>query len=228
MTVPLSVIIPVLNEADIINRTLSHLESFAVEGNLEIIVVDADPLGATIRAITRRCVRRITGTKGRGAQLNRGAAVASGKTLLFLHADTTLPEDALKKIAQCMEDPDTAAGAFDLGIESESIAFRFIEAAVYLRTRLTHIPYGDQAIFLRHDIFHHIGGYGEIPLMEDVEMMGRVKRAGGKIVIIPSKVRTSARRWEKTGIVFCTLRNWVLIILYLVGISPERLAKYYR
>ncbi|MEE8398094.1 MAG: TIGR04283 family arsenosugar biosynthesis glycosyltransferase [Desulfobacterales bacterium] len=228
MTVLLSIIIPVWNEAQTINATLSHLESLTSEGELEIIVVDADPGGATIHAITRSDAQKIIGTRGRGAQLNRGAVAASGKTLLFLHADTILPDDGLTAIVPCMEDPDISGGAFDLGIGSGKIAFRLIEAMVYLRTRLTHIPYGDQAIFLRSDVFHSIGGYREMALMEDVELMGRVKRAGHRITIIPTKVRTSARRWEKEGILRCTLRNWSLMALYLMGVSPERLANYYR
>ena len=228
MTYPLSIIIPVLNEAHAINQTLSRLKVPEGGGGVEILVVDADPKGETIHAITQSHVRKIIGTRGRGAQLNRGAAEASGKILLFLHADTILPGGTLKAIVRCMKDADIAGGAFDLGIESEKSVFRLIEAAVYLRTRLTHIPYGDQAIFLRRDIFHQIGGYKEIPLMEDVELMRRIKRAGGKIIIIPSKVQTSARRWEKEGIIWCTLRNWTVTALYLMGISPERLARYYR
>ncbi|MCK5255532.1 MAG: glycosyl transferase family 2, partial [Deltaproteobacteria bacterium] len=95
-------------------------------------------------------------------------------------------------------------------------------------SRFTRIPYGDQIIFLRKDYFNKIGGYKEIPLMEDVELMQRIKRQGDKICILTDKVVTSPRRWEKEGIIFCTLRNWIILTLYMIGISPSKLAKYYK
>jgi hypothetical protein len=120
------------------------------------------------------------------------------------------------------------AGSFDLGIRSEKKAFRLIEKMVFFRSRLTKIPYGDQAFFIERKFFAKLGGYKEIPIMEDVELMRRIKAAGGKIAIIPNPVQTSPRRWEREGILYCTLRNWILVMLYFFGVSPERLSKLYR
>jgi len=166
--------------------------------------------------------------RGRARQMNKGAVHAGGKILLFLHADTLLPEGALQRISALMEKGAVVAGAFELGIDSARPVFRIIEKAASLRSRILRIPYGDQAIFIRKDYFRALGGFREIPLMEDVELMRRIKKAGDRISIIPEKVKTSPRRWEKEGILFCTLRNWTLISLYFLGVSPERLAKFYR
>ena len=199
-----------------------------MEGSYEIIIVDGDPVGDTISVVKNRKVIKILGKKGRGIQLNTGAEAASGIMLLFLHADTFLASDCLNHIVRIGQQSDVVGGAFDLGIKSERKVFRIIEGMVFLRTRLTHIPYGDQAIFVRREFFNRIGGFKEIPIMEDVELMQRIKNLGGKIAIVPSKALTSSRRWEKEGVVFCTLRNWVLITLFLMGVSPIRLSKFYR
>ena len=105
--------------------------------------------------------------------------------------------------------------------------FRITEKFVFLRTRLTGVPFGDQAIFIRRAYFEKIGGYRDIPLMEDVEIMGRIKKRGDRIFIIPAKVLTSPRRWEREGIIFCTFRNWTMQMLYAMGVPPERLQKWY-
>jgi hypothetical protein len=120
------------------------------------------------------------------------------------------------------------AGAFDLGIDTTRRIFRITEKYVFLRTRLTRIPFGDQAIFIRREYFEKIGGYKDIPLMEDVEIMRRIRKSGNRICIIPAKVRTSPRRWEKGGILMSTFRNWTLQMLYALGVSPEQLQKYYQ
>jgi rSAM/selenodomain-associated transferase 2 len=160
--------------------------------------------------------------------MNCGAAKSSGEILIFLHADTHLPMNSLHRIATAMENKTFVGGAFDLGIDSERFAFRIIEKMASLRSRLTRIPYGDQTIFIRRDYFQSLGGFKDIPIMEDVELMRRIKRRQGKINILKDKVKTSPRRWETEGIVFCTLRNWFLITLYLLGAKPETLAKLYK
>ncbi len=224
----LSIIIPVLNESSIINRTIGHLVGLDPHGTVEIVVVDGSPTGDTIHSITWETVKKVLSRKGRGVQMNRGAEVARGDVLLFLHADTCLPPGAPDMIHTQLQSKDRVGGAFDLGIDSNKIGYRLIEWMVYLRSRMTRIPYGDQAIFIRRDYFVKLGGFNEIPLMEEVELMQRVKKERGKIVIIPAKVKTSARRWEKEGIVRCTLRNWCLILFYWFGVPPEKLSKYYR
>ena len=160
--------------------------------------------------------------------MNEGAALAEGNTLLFLHVDTRLPKDALGLIGSVMENNRYVAGAFDLGIKSSKPIFRIIERAASLRSRVTRIPFGDQGIFIRKDYFMKVGGYREIPVMEDVEIMDRIKKQGGRIYIIPRKVSTDSRRWEQEGVVRCTLRNWMLQILYFLGVSPHKLARFYK
>jgi rSAM/selenodomain-associated transferase 2 len=224
----ISVIIPVLDEAQGINDVIAHIRSQAAVDAVEIIVVDGDPAGGTIRAISHPGIITAVAEKGRGSQMNCGAIRATGHILLFLHADTFLPPNALARIRNCMEVTRHAGGAFDMGIDSERKVFRITERYVAWRTRLTRIPFGDQAIFVRRDYFERIGGYRDIPIMEDVDLMRRIRRRGDAICIVPEKVMTSARRWEKDGIVFGTLRNWMLQALYCCGVSPERLARFYR
>ncbi|MHC4243154.1 MAG: TIGR04283 family arsenosugar biosynthesis glycosyltransferase [Planctomycetota bacterium] len=222
-----SIIIPVLNEQDQINTFLKKIKEQDFEDYFEIIVVDGDPLGGTIEAIQDKDITCITSPKGRGLQMNAGAAVAQGEILIFLHADTALPKNALKKIDEAMRDPLYVGGAFDLWIDSDRLFLKYISVRASLRSRWNRIPYGDQAIFIRKKYFDQIGGYKEIPLMEDVDLMRRIKKDGKKIFILPDKVTTSARRWESDGILYTTMRNQILIRLFYLGISPHRLAKYY-
>jgi rSAM/selenodomain-associated transferase 2 len=228
MTPSVSIIIPVFHEAAVIDLTLAGLRRQTFAGNMEIVVVDASPQGDTLGAIQDKRIKKTHGKKGRGAQMNRGAEIAGGDIFLFLHADTALGEGALEKAAAVCADPDIAGGAFDLGIDSEGPVYRIIERAASLRSRITRIPYGDQAIFLKAGLFRQIGGFRDIPIMEDVDLMRRVKRSGARIEILPIRVFTSARRWEREGVVFCTLRNWSLIAFYLLGSPPDRLARFYR
>jgi len=206
---------------------ISHLRSLPRSGDVEIIVVDGDREGSTISAITDGAVIAILSEKGRARQMNHGARTASGGILLFLHADAMLPNDALLRIGSAMKNPLFGAGAFELGIASQKRIFRITEKYVALRTRFTRVPFGDQALFFRKSYFELIGGFEDIPLMEDVELMRRIRRRKDRICIIPEKVIVSPRRWEREGIFYCTLRNWFLQVLYAGGVSPERLAKWY-
>ena len=224
----LSLIIPVLSEAEIIGGTLDHIRELDTDGTVEIIIVDGDSEGSTIGAIKAEGVRTEVAEKGRARQSNHGAALATGDVLLFLHADTLLPLNAFALIRATMKDNRCVGGAFDLGFNTRRTIFRIAESYVFLRTRLTKIPYGDQAIFIRRDFFEKLGGYRDLPIMEDVDLMKRIRKRGDKIRIIPEKVRTSPRRYEQEGVVFCTLRNWLLQISYALGISPERLVKWYK
>jgi rSAM/selenodomain-associated transferase 2 len=223
-----SIIIPVYHEAGAIEGCIAHLHDLTLDSAVEIVIVDGDPQGSTIKVIQDKQVIKSISQKGRARQMNRGASLASGDILLFLHADTLLPPDALAMVRSCMNNAFNVAGAFDLGIRTDRRIFRITERYVALRTRLTRIPYGDQAIFMRREYFEEIGGYKDIPLMEDVEIMQRIKKRGDRICIIPKKVMTSPRRWEQEGILFCTLRNLVVQFFYYLGVSPERLAKFYR
>lgn len=224
----ISIIIPVLHEANRINFTIDHVCGQVFHEDYEIIVVDGDSHGETIKAIAREEVKSILSSRGRALQMNAGADAARGEILLFLHADTRLPHGALQKISLVMERIQYVAGAFDLEIDSHKLALRIIARAASMRSRFTRIPYGDQAIFIRRDYFRRMGCYKNIPLMEDVELMRRIRKSGDKIYIISDKVSTSPRRWEKEGIIYCSLRNIIIANLYYMGVSPDKLVRYYR
>jgi rSAM/selenodomain-associated transferase 2 len=224
----LSLIIPVWSEAKSISETIQHVRELDADGTTEIIVVDGDPEGSTISAIKTEGVRTAIAEKGRARQMNHGAALATGDVLLFLHADTLLPPDAFALVRATMSDKRFVGGAFDLGFNTRRKIFRITESYVFLRTRLTKIPFGDQAIFIQRDFFEKLGGYRDIPVMEDVELMKRNRKRAGPISIIPVKVRTSVRRYEREGVLRCTLRNVLMQASYAFGVSPERLVKWYK
>ncbi len=228
MSTQISIIIPVFHEGDIISNTLIHIRKSFGNPAPEIIVADGGPEQDSLDAVKEKAVKKISSPKGRGRQMNSGAAAAAGDILLFLHADTRLPDRAGEKIIRVLRKKHYAAGAFSLGIDSVKKRYRLLEKAANLRTRISRIPYGDQAFFIRKDIFSAAGGFRDIPIMEDVELMRRIKRKGLKIYIIPDPVMTSARRWEKEGLLYGMLRNRFLILLFAWGISPEKLLQYYR
>lgn len=223
----ISVVIPVLHEGEHINDVLTSLKVSSNGRPYEAIVVDGDPASGTIAHIKDSRVITLSAPKGRAKQMNEGAARAKGEILLFLHADTLLPADALAKIDEALSDESYIGGAFDLGIQNGRRIFQLIGWCASLKHRLTRVPYGDQAIFMRRKSFEELGGYPEIPLMEDVELMKRIKRKGWRIIILCDAVKTSSRKWEKDGVAYTIFRNWMLQTLYLLGMPAERLVKYY-
>lgn len=228
MSTGISVIIPVLHERDRINRLIEHLRQQESPVPLEIIVVDGSVSGDTLQAIDAHDIIKVHTGKGRGLQMNKGAQGAQGEILLFLHADTLLPDNGIRKIVNVMEKGQCMVGAFDLGIETDHWLVCLTQYTASIRSRITRLPYGDQAIFIRKDLFQTMGGYREIPLMEDVELMNRIKKAGRTICFIPDRVTTSGRRWNEEGPYYATFRNWLLITLYCMGASPSWLARFYR
>lgn len=223
----ISIIIPVYQEGVGINRTLHHLRSIPGSAGCEIIIVDGHPEESTLSAIDDETVIPVHAEKGRGCQMNAGAQAASGDMLLFLHADTRLPPGALSRITSVKAEGALVGGAFSLRIDSGRIFFRIIEVLTNLRARLTRVPYGDQAIFLRRSYFYDIGGYREIPLLEDVDLMRRIRKRGDRIVLLPEAVVTSSRRWDREGLFYGTLRNRMIMMLYHLGVKPERLVRFY-
>lgn len=224
----LSVIVPVLHEPRQIKARIDSLvEMAATDGAMEVIVVDGSPHGESLRSLHGLPLRTAIAPQGRSLQMNAGASLAIGTLLLFLHVDTELPFEAPSLIRQALAG-QVIAGAFDLKIKSENVALKFIALTASLRSRLTRAPYGDQAIFVRKDYFSRMGMYAPIPIMEDVELMRRIRRQGDPITILKTPVYTSARRWEKEGVLRGTLRNWVLRLLYHLGVRPETLARAYR
>lgn len=160
--------------------------------------------------------------------MNEGAKYASSDILLFLHADTILPNNAFTYILNIFSNKNIGAGAFDLSFDSNKLALKIIAKTASIRSRITKIPYGDQAIFIRKKVFEDIGGYENINLMEDVNLMQKLKRKKYKINILKYKIITSSRKWKQKGIFFTTARNWILIILYYLKIDPNKLANFYK
>ncbi|XGV88572.2 MAG: TIGR04282 family arsenosugar biosynthesis glycosyltransferase [Limnothrix sp. BL-A-16] len=251
--IALSVIMPVLNEGEWIQKTLDHLAEISGQIPYEVIVVDGDLAGSTLQYLpSDRPVRGITAARGRGLQMNAGAAISRGEILLFLHADTQLPATAFQSISQLFDpapNPDhtpnfgskglkplvpndgagdqLVGGAFDLAIASSRWILRTIARVASVRSRLTRLPYGDQAIFIRRSAFLELGGYPEIPIMEDVALMRSIRWRGWRIRILPDRVLTSSRRWEREGVWRCTLRNWTILLAYFAGVSPWTLLAWY-
>ncbi|MFO7556905.1 MAG: TIGR04283 family arsenosugar biosynthesis glycosyltransferase [Desulfobacterales bacterium] len=219
----ISVIIPALNEADNIAETLS---SIGYGNNTEVIVVDGGSHDDTVSIAKTRGARVIKGSPPRSRQMNQGADAASGDVLLFLHADTRLPENFDRHILGVIKLPGISAGAFTLHIDSPVFSLRLIERIANLRSRCLKTPYGDQAIFVLSSTFHELGGFPDIPIMEDFELIRKLRKKGD-IVTLPEPVQTSARRWLNFGILKTTLINQLIIVSYFMGISPVGIARLY-
>jgi rSAM/selenodomain-associated transferase 2 len=217
-----SIIVPVLADAEALARLLRHLPP---DPRQEIVVVDggADPCLDDL-ARGRADIRVVRSSAGRGAQMNAGARAAHGAWLLFLHADSLLPPGWLDRFASAVR--HAQGGWFAFALDHPSRRARLVEWGVRWRVRLFRLPYGDQGLFATREMFEALGGYREIPLMEDVDFVGRL-RARGRVVEVPIAIRTSARRWERDGWVGRSVRNVLLLTLYLGGVSPARLAKWY-
>ncbi len=219
----ISVIIPAFNEADNIAETLS---SIGHRNNIEVIVVDGGSHDDTVFISKTLGAKIIKGLIPRSRQMNQGADEASGDILLFLHADTRLPENFDRYILGALKKPGISGGAFELCIDSPVPALRLIERIANWRSRYLKTPYGDQAIFVLSRTFHQIGGFPELPIMEDFEMIRRLRKKG-EVVTLPEPVITSPRRWLSYGILKTTLINQLIVVSYFMGISPVILARLY-
>ncbi|WP_022665465.1 TIGR04283 family arsenosugar biosynthesis glycosyltransferase [Desulfospira joergensenii] len=231
----LSIIIPVYRENKVICGTIARIRELDLPCRFEIILCDGESRASTLAHVRRnlpgsRDLVLVESGKGRGIQMNAGAARARGDLLFFLHADTFPDRTGMEAMLQSFwqkSRPSTFCGAFDLHINSRKKIFRIIEKTASTRSRLTRIPYGDQGIFISGPFFERLGGFPREPIMEDVGLMKKIRTRGVRPVFLDHAVSTSARRWEKQGIVYTTLRNWVLICLYSLGVSPKRLVRYY-
>ena len=221
----LSIVIPVLSEAPRLPALLAGLAPFRDEA--EVIVVDGgSPDESAEAARAAGWARVLAAQQGRARQMNAGAAAAAGGVLLFLHADVALPPTALEQIRTALADPDVVGGRFDVRLDSPRPIYRAVETLMNLRSRWTGIWTGDQAIFVRRAVFERLGGFPDIPLMEDVEFSRRLRRAGRR-ACLRSRVTASARKWEREGAARTILLMWGLRFLYLVGVSPARLHRWY-
>lgn len=221
----LSIIIPVLNEESNLRWLLPDLPRKCP--GAEVIVVDGGSTDGT-RVLLQQfpSARLVMSPRGRAQQMNAGAWEAQGEILLFLHADTLLPDRTSEVIRSALTDPRIIGGRFDVSLDSPRVIFRIIAFFMNLRSRLTRIATGDQALFVRRKIFAEMGGYPEIPLMEDVEFAKRLKRRGG-IACLRLRVTASARKWEREGVLRTILLMWTLRLLYFLRVSPERLHQFY-
>lgn len=226
-TVSFSVILPVLNEQTAIADQIRHIRDVAGFRDVQIIVADGDAHGSTLACVDDPDVVKVAAPVGRARQMNAGAAAANGEVLLFLHADTRLPEGAFAAMQGVLEQ-GAQAGAFDLAIESERASLAVVAFFARVRSRLERIPYGDQAHFIRAALFREIGGYPEMPLMEDVALFSRLKKNGIRVSVLKERVTTSARRWEKDGVLKRTLGNWMLRIRFALGADPQKLVRRYK
>lgn len=226
--VTISVIIPTLNEERTIGQTLSSLPLSEI---LEAIIVDGGSTDQTISIAEVFCagvsnVRIVNAPAGRARQMNEGAKSGRGDILLFLHADTLLPTGATLMIEAALTGPTVVGGRFDVTFDSRSALGTMISTFMNWRSRLSGIATGDQALFVRRRIFEQLGGFADIPLMEDIEFSRRLKRAG-LTAALHHKVTTSFRRWEQQGPLRTILLMWTLRFLYWAGVSPYRLKSFY-
>jgi uncharacterized protein len=220
----LSVIIPTLNEAEGLGKVLDRVRK---EAATEIIVVDGGSKDETREIAARAGALVMEAPGGRAAQQNAGAMAARGRLLLFLHADTLLPENYAALIRETMDDPSKVAGAFRFRTDGSGAAMRFIEWTANLRSGLLQAPYGDQALFMEKRVFDEMGGFAPLPIMEDVDLVLRLRRRGA-VATLRARAVTSARRWRRLGIARATIINMIMVAGFCSGVPIERLNRFYR
>lgn len=224
----ISVIIPTLNEEQALGQTLASLPSSLA---LETIIVDGGSSDRTLPIASAFCTEtsnaHIVGTStGRARQMNEGAKISRGDILLFLHADTQVPDDASRIIESALQDPAIVGGRFDVRFDTDSGWGRIISALMNWRSRTSGIATGDQGIFVRRHIFEQLGGFADIPLMEDIEFSRRLKQTGSTVALRQTVI-TSFRRWEQQGPLRTILLMWTLRFLYWAGVNPHQLTRFY-
>ncbi len=223
MSASVSVLIPALNEEKTIATVLADLIKLRPH---QVIVVDGGSRDRTREISAQMGAKVITGARGRARQMNCGAREATGDILLFLHADTRLPPAALDDIVAALKDPRYLGGRFDIDLDGDHWLLKIVGAMINYRSRITKVGTGDQAIFVRREVFARMGGFPDIPLMEDIAFCRALKRLGG-IACLRSRVRTSARRWETEGVWRTVIKMWTLKLLYFAGVSPVTLKRFY-
>lgn len=220
----LCIVVPVLNEASGLAARLLELEQFRRRG-AHVVVVDGGSDDDSLAIARARADLAFVAPHGRAAQMNAGAAACPADMLLFLHADTRLPANADAVVARALRGP-FAWGRFDVRIDSRRPALRLVERMMNLRSRVTGIATGDHSMFVRHDLFRAVGGFPDIPLMEDIAL-SRHLLSHGRPACLREQVVTSARRWERAGICRTVFLMWRLRAAYFFGADPARLALRY-
>ncbi|MGH8582985.1 MAG: TIGR04283 family arsenosugar biosynthesis glycosyltransferase [Gammaproteobacteria bacterium] len=220
-----SIIIPTLDEAETIVSTLTALQA-AREAGCEVIVADGGSADGTPARCTGLVDRLLCAPSGRARQMNAGSALASGEYLFFLHADTRLTIEHVGLAIRRLEEAGRAWGRFDIRLSGTHPLLRVIERLMNLRSRWSGIATGDQVLFVRRPVFERVGGFAQIPIMEDIEVCKRLKRLGPPLCL-RERVVTSSRRWERYGILRTIALMWALRLGYFVGLSPRVLVRYY-
>jgi len=221
----ISIIIPVRNEASVIEGTLVALAGWRESGH-ELIVVDGRSSDATAAVAEPLCDFLVHSDPGRALQMNAGAAAARGELLVFLHADTVFPPAAEAKLLALVTVGDDCWGRFDVRFDSAAPVYRMIETLMNWRSRLTGIATGDQAIFVSRALFEHIGGFPRIGLMEDVALSAKLRQQR-RPTCLKVRVTTSARRWQRDGVATTIFTMWYLRAAFYFGVSPDRLRARY-
>jgi uncharacterized protein len=219
-----SVIIPAINEAKHMSRTLQAAKQSSPH---EIIVVDGGSTDATKQLAAQAQATVIPSPPGRARQQNAGAAIAAGSVLLFLHADTLLPPEWSRVVSMALRQPQVAAGAFRFRMDGDFAGKWIVESTTNLRSRWFQKPYGDQALFLKRSLFEELGGFADLPIMEDYEFVKRLRRHG-RIITAAEEALTSGRRWQQCGFFRTTFTNKLVLAGYNLGVCPQKLAKLYR
>lgn len=218
-----SIIIPTLNEEGCLGETLALLRAHRPH---ELIVVDGGSSDDTCRLAENGADALLHGTRGRAAQMNRGAEHATGDILLFLHADCSLEAGALDEAERLLRQRGVTAGCFSMTVRAHGLLYRSIDACATARVRLTGLAYGDQGLFVLRERFQQLGGFPPLRLMEDL-FFSRQLRRHGRIVVGARRIFVSPRRWQTVGLLRQTMRNWTLTALAAGGVHPDRLAAYY-
>ena len=222
----ISIIIPVLNEERVIKTLLQQLQPYRAQGH-EVIVVDGGSCDKTVSVSKSLADKVIQSVPGRATQMNHGAAQASNDILWFLHADTTLHQEAIKKIQFYLIDKDKDWGHFNIKLSGENILFRLIEKMINIRSCMTSIVTGDQGIFVKRKSFEQVKGYSALPLMEDIDLSRKLRKIS-RAVCVKENLTTSSRRWEEKGIISTVFLMWRLRFLYWLGVSADKLAAQYK
>ncbi|MDX8405373.1 MAG: TIGR04283 family arsenosugar biosynthesis glycosyltransferase [Mariprofundus sp.] len=220
----IAVIVPVLNEQAALPLLLKRLQGLAVA---EVVVVDGGSVDGSRELLDGAGIRWLSAGPGRAAQMNAGAATCEAGVLLFAHSDNVLDATSIAAIKAAMVQPECVGGRFDLRLSGTHPALRMIAWFINLRSRLSGISTGDQCQFVRRSVFERMGGFADLPLMEDIDFSKRLKRLG-RIASLRQRVTTSSRRWENDGIINTVLLMWRLRLLYWLGVPAERLAHMYR
>jgi rSAM/selenodomain-associated transferase 2 len=222
-TLSISIIIPVLNEVQAIGPCLDQCLQYS---GVEILVVDGGSQDGTRQEIQARGLSLLSSAPGRGTQQHQGALAAGGEILLFLHCDTRLPPHFIEHIASSLRHPKAVAGAFRLQLAAKGWGLRCIEAGANCRSAILQMPYGDQALFMHRATYFAVGGFPCQPILEDLGLVLRLRKRG-RLVLAPAAVSSSARRWQRQGVLKTSFINQIMLLAWALGISPERLARWY-